>query len=104
LTFARTAGLELRIGEVLRTSPNVALMRRSTAVSVTMASALIAAIIGCLQLTVQSPPSISAPVTPVVDSSDWRVNARSALVELLNDPSPQVRAAAAHSLEQMAKQ
>jgi beta-lactamase regulating signal transducer with metallopeptidase domain len=104
LTFARAAGLELRIGEVLRTSANVSLMRRSTAMSVTMASALIAAIVGCLQLTVQSTPRVSAPMTPTVDASDWRVDARSALVELLKDPSPQVRAAAAHSLEQMARQ
>ncbi|MEO5818357.1 MAG: M56 family metallopeptidase [Gemmatimonadaceae bacterium] len=105
LTFARAEGLERRIGELLESAPSVQLMRRSTATCMTIASALFAAMLGCVQFSVRAPsvraPRGSAPLT--VDARDWRVGARSALVELSNDPSPQVRAAAAQSLAQMAK-
>jgi beta-lactamase regulating signal transducer with metallopeptidase domain len=106
LTFARVAGLERRIGEILCAGPGRPLAHRYTGLSVTMTSALLAAILGCVQLSVQSsiirsPLLIDSPLA--ADASDWRVAARSALAELLHDPSPQVRAAAAHSLEQFAR-
>jgi beta-lactamase regulating signal transducer with metallopeptidase domain len=127
LTFARANGLELRIGEILRAAPARPRMRRSTELSVTMTSMLVAAVAGCLHVSVQTPriesprqlpsvshqeqqtpsapqvmPTVSTRRDPVVDARDWKQGARAALVDLLSDPSPQVRAAAAHSLEQLA--
>ncbi len=99
LTFARAAGLELRIGELLSDVPSMAVVSRSTIVSVTTISVVVAAMLGSIQLSVRA-PTIIRP-SPVVAAGDWRVEARSALVALLNDPSPQVRAAAARSLEQL---
>ncbi len=100
LTFARAAGLERRIGEMLSSSPGGSLLRRSTMLNVTIASALTAAILGCLQLSVRQVAVVNAP--RVEASNDWRVDARSSLRDLLSDPSPQVRAAAAQSLAQLA--
>ena len=129
LTFARRNDLEQRIGAILRATPGGPAVRRSTEVAVTMNTALIAFAIACTQLRMQpahvaslSLPQQSARIaTPVAPPrsiastlairsqqrsakpaalADWRVGARAALIELLDDPSPQVRAAAAHSLEQ----
>jgi beta-lactamase regulating signal transducer with metallopeptidase domain len=126
LTFSRPSGLELRLAQILGAAPSGPVMNRSAERSVAATSVATAAILGCLRLSVYSsmlgfvpasgalvrheaPAAViersaertTVEVTKPRIGADWRVAARVALVELLNDPSPQVRAAAAHSLDQL---